>query len=100
MKIERLAVSIARRRLREKFGSDGYRISDAGVISVRDSAGTWDEIGLIEGGFAFLPSWRIALTDGRPVNVYLDRTTREKALRIGKGSLSAGLRIAVQNARE
>jgi hypothetical protein len=100
MKIDRLTVNIARRRLREKFGRDGFRIEDEGVISIRDSAGTWEKVGHIEGGFAFLPGWRVSLKEGRPVNVYLDRTTREKALRIGGGSLSAGIRLAVQNARE
>jgi hypothetical protein len=35
------------------------------------------------------------LKDGKPVNVYLDKSTQDKARKIGLGSVSEGIRIAV-----
>jgi hypothetical protein len=40
------------------------------------------------------------LKDGRPVNVYLDQATKDKARKIGLGSVSEGIRIAVSLVNE
>jgi len=40
------------------------------------------------------------LKDGKPVNVYLDQATTDKARKIGIGCVSEGIRIAVSLVNE